>query len=378
MQPQAVTENIDAARRDSRLLRMAFRRARQAGDYRGALQASQLGDQMGLQIGTPVRDEAIKGLGMRRYQDKMRMDQIASGSLGSEPGMQPQQQQLGVGGYDFNQRVGSPLARPQGVQQTTPDQLRRAVMQRRWQMAKTQEEKDAITEQAAAQGLTSNPSAVQDALMRRRKNFGVPNVSDMGGQGVAAPPSETIPLRPNSQIGGPPSGEVMKGYEEYKPGAGGWIRPIKTGIGNIAAAGQYIQERQAGRDAIEQQYQQKRAGLESLRPNYSRFQRDLERGYNETVETADMTSSKVAGALGMGSLPPDESMRQTFLKSRGNQRSRQFKSLSDIYGNQQKPQEFSDKRMQMDEEKENYLNNQRRRNKSFMLGPSGPLTFSRP
>jgi len=239
------------------------------------------------------------------------------GSMGQQP-------QLGVGGYDFNQRVGSPLARPQGVQQTTPDQLRRSVMQRRWQTAKTTEEKDAITEQAAAQGLTSNPSAVQDALMRRRKNFGVPNVSDMGGRGVAAPPSETIPLRPNSQLGGQPSGEVMKGYEEYKPGAGGWIRPIKTGLRDIASTGQYIQERQAGRDAIEQDYQQKIAGLESLRPNRAKFQSDLERGYTESVMNAP-------AAQRVGGLPPDESMRQTLSKSRGNERKNRFKNLRSIF-----------------------------------------------
>ncbi len=360
MQPQAVTENIDAARRDSRLLRMAFRRARQAGDYRGALQASQLGDQMGLQVGTPIHDEAIKGLGMRRYQDKMRMNQIAQSPLGSEtgeqsfgggmsgrnidPGMtqernydidpgitrQPessgdpgmvreqfggggsmgQQPQLGVGGYDFNQRVGSPLARPQTAAiETTPDQLRRAVMQRRWQTAKTTEEKDAITEQAAAQGLTSNPSAVQDALMRRRKLNG---------------PSETIPLRPNSQLGGPPSGEVMKGYEEYKPGAGGWIRPIKTGLRDIASTGQYIQERQAGRDAIEQDYQKKIAGLESLRPNRAKFQSDLERGYMDSVMAAPFGRNT-------GVLPPDESMLQTLSKSRGNERKNRFKNLRSIF-----------------------------------------------
>ena len=389
MQPQAVTENIDAARRDSRLLRMAFRRARQAGDYRGALQASQLGDQMGLQVGTPVRDEAIQGLGIRRYQDKMKMNQIASGQLGSEPnrnidpGMTSERnydidpgmvrEQPGVGGYDFNQRVGSPLARPQTAEiETTPDQLRRSVMQRKWQMAKTTEEKDAITEQAAAQGLTSNPSAVQDALMRRRKLNG---------------PSETIPLRSNSDLGtrqmdtrfGVPRVEA-KAIDRARDMNGRGVRqnPAFSPAADKAFDEQQAADKVAYDADIERQYQQKIAGLERLRPNYSKFQGDLERGYNETVEMADMTSSKVAGALGMGSLPPDETMRKTLDKSRANQRRRQFKTLGDFYGQQPKRAEFSDKKMQMDDEKENYLNNQRRRAKNFMLGPSGPLTLSRP
>lgn len=308
MQPQAVTENIDAARRDSRLLRMAFRRARQAGDYRGALQASQLGDQMGLQVGTPIHDEAIKGLGMRRYQDKMRMNQIAQSPLGSEtgeqsfgggmsgrnidPGMtqernydidpgitrQPessgdpgmvreqfggggsmgQQPQLGVGGYDFNQRVGSPLARPQTAAiETTPDQLRRAVMQRRWQTAKTTEEKDAITEQAAAQGLTSNPSAVQDALMRRRKK------------------PEMTPWRPNDQIGERPV-DTRFGVPRLETRAFDMRgRGVRQNPEFSPAADKAFDEAQATQKreyyrSIERQYGEKIAGLPQ-RPGYVPF-----------------------------------------------------------------------------------------------------------
>jgi len=202
MQSQGVTENIDAARRDSRLLRMAFRRARQAGDYRGALAASQLGGQMGLQIGTPVHDEAIKGLGMKRFGDKMEMDRRFGGPLGSGMDQSAQdaqgQQQLGVGGYDFNQQYGSPLA-PRQQQPSTLD-LQRAVARRKWQMAKTTEEKDAITEESAAKGLTTNPSAVQDALMRRRGNFGVPQLAAVGGSQQQTAASETVPWRPNSQM----------------------------------------------------------------------------------------------------------------------------------------------------------------------------------
>jgi len=202
MQPQGVTENIDAARRDSRLLRMAFRRARQSGDYRGALAASQLGDQMGLQIGTTVHDEAIKGLGMRRFRDSMEKDRRFGGPLGSGMNQSaqdaPGQQQLGVGGYDFNQQYGSPLA-PRQQQPSTLD-LQRAVARRKWQMAKTTEEKDAITEESAAKGLTTNPSAVQDALMRRRGNFGVPQLAAVGGSQQQTAASETVPWRPNSQM----------------------------------------------------------------------------------------------------------------------------------------------------------------------------------
>jgi len=273
MQPQAVTENIDAARRDSRLLRMAFRRARQAGDYRGALQASQLGDQMGLQVGTPVHDEAIKGLGMRRYQDKIRMNQIAQSPLGSEPernidpGMTSERnydidpgmvrEQPGVGGYDFNQRVGSPLARPQGVQQTTPDQLRRLVMQRRWQTAKTTEEKDAITEQAAAQGLTSNPSAVQDALMRRRKK------------------PEMTPWRPNDQIGERPV-DTRFGVPRLETRAFDMRgRGVRQNPEFSPAADKAFDEAQATQKreyyrSIERQYGEKIAGLPQ-RPGYVPF-----------------------------------------------------------------------------------------------------------
>jgi len=205
MQSQGLTASIDATRRDSRLLRMAFRRARQSGDYRGALAASQLGDQMGLQVGVPVHDEAIKGVGMKRFGDKMEKDQRFGGPLGS--GMDqsaqdaPGRQQLGVGGYDFNQQYGSPLA-PQQQQPSTLD-LQRAVARRKWQMAKTMAEKDAITEESAAKGLTTNPSAVQDALMRRRGNFGVPRLAAVGGsqQQTAAPnAAETVPWRPNSQM----------------------------------------------------------------------------------------------------------------------------------------------------------------------------------
>lgn len=215
MQSQGVTENIDAARRDSRLLRMAFRRARQAGDYRGALAASQLGEQMGLQVGVPVRDEAIKGLGTKRFGDKMEMDRRFGGPLGSgmDSGAQDAagQQQLGVGGYDFNQQYGSPLA-PQQQQPSTLD-LQRAVARRKWQMAKTTEEKDAITEESAAKGLTLNPSAVQDALMRRRNiggsgvmrergNFGVPNTGDMNGAGVMEPKTGTGMIDPRFGVPG--------------------------------------------------------------------------------------------------------------------------------------------------------------------------------
>lgn len=294
---------------------MAFRRARQSGDYRGALAASQLGDQMGLQIGTTVHDEAIKGLGMRRFRDSMEKDRLFGGRLGSGmgagfPGQQdvqdaPGQQQLGVGGYDFNQRVGSPLAQ----QQPSTLDLQRAVARRKWQMAKTTEEKDAITEESAAKGLTTNPSAVQDALMRRRGNFGVPQLSAVGGsQQQTAAPNETIPLRPNIQLGGPPSDKVMEGYTPYQKGAGNWIRPIKTGIRGIASAGQYIRDNQTATAEIEKGYQDRMQTLERLKPDYAGFQGDLEKGYAETV----LNASPFPG------LPPDESMRQTLMKSRRN------------------------------------------------------------
>jgi len=261
---------------------MAFRRARQSGDYRGALAASQLGDQMGLQIGTTVHDEAIKGLGMRRFRDSMEKDRRFGGPLGSGMNQSaqdaPGQQQLGVGGYDFNQQYGSPLA-PRQQQPSTLD-LQRAVARRKWQMAKTTEEKDAITEESAAKGLTTNPSAVQDALMRRRGNFGVPQLAAGGGsQQQTAASNETIPLRPNSQLGGPPSDKVMEGYTEYRPGASGWVRPIKSGISSIASAGQFINER--------------KNKFRTLRDFYGKEQRQ------EYLSPQDVESdAKVQGTLG--------------------------------------------------------------------------------
>lgn len=207
-----INDYQNAAMRNRRLLNRMYRRAQQKGDYKGAFEAAQTGDDMGLPIGRPAAIEEIRGAGTQDYYDDSAMAGTApdtGSTLDSFDFRHSSQGGPGVGGYDFRQRRNqSPLNLGGGSIPTTgegidaefdrragmnidpgmirespsvaPSSLspapragtftgqidRRAAFSRAWQNAKTQQEKDMLVGRASELGVPMNDTAALPSLQR--------------------------------------------------------------------------------------------------------------------------------------------------------------------------------------------------------------------
>jgi len=124
MEPLIQQQFTDTARRDQRLLNLAYRRARRMGDYRGALQAATMGDQMGLRVGTSGNDQELKGTGFQRMRNAFAMNGMGVPATGLDAFdfRHSNQGGPGVGGFNFNQRRFQGDPAPIQNENLNPDQ----------------------------------------------------------------------------------------------------------------------------------------------------------------------------------------------------------------------------------------------------------------
>jgi hypothetical protein len=146
-------------------------------------------DAKGLPVGRPAHEREIRGAGESNYLRDYRAQGMAPPKTGLDAYDNRHSSMgnpTGVGGYDFRQ--AKDRVPPQVVDEAAPaaegellpppklapvvqkPDLQRDGFHRAWQMAKTQDEKDAIVERAHDEGLQMNEAAIPSLERRGRLN----------------------------------------------------------------------------------------------------------------------------------------------------------------------------------------------------------------
>lgn len=141
----AVLQNLQAVRRDSSLLRNAYRQAKRTKNFEQAFKIAQEGQRMGLPVGVESHDEALAGVARQRTQ----MDYARAGI---EPN------KTGLDAYDFRQLKDQVPQDPQALLIRNYRNL--------WNAAKTQDQKDTVVENAYKKGIQLSDAGMA-ALERR-------------------------------------------------------------------------------------------------------------------------------------------------------------------------------------------------------------------